>query len=453
MLEKNDIIPVEIIDLSHEGQGVAKVDGMVFFIENVLPGEKVQMRVLKSKKKMGYGKVEEYLVKSPHRNEDLDLAYLRTGIADLGHLAYSEQLLFKQKQVADSLYKTAGIEGVKVLETLGMPHPVAYRNKAQVPVRRIKGQLETGFFRNHSHDLMPISDYYIQHPEVDALINATRDLLRRFDLKPYDEKAQSGLIRNILVRHGHYSGELMLVLVTTRPKIFRIEQLIEELTGAFPMLKSVIQNINDRNTNTILGPDYRTLYGTETISDRLLGNTYAISAQSFYQVNTEMAELLYQTAIDFSDLKSDDIVIDAYSGIGTIGLSLARQVKHVYGVEVVARAVEDARTNAQNNGIANATYVCATAEQAMEDWVKAGIKPSLIIVDPPRKGLTESFIKASCQTAADRITYISCNPATMARDIKLYEELGYKLTKVQPVDLFPQTHHVECVVLLQRSKG
>ncbi|MFU2181560.1 23S rRNA (uracil(1939)-C(5))-methyltransferase RlmD [Streptococcus pluranimalium] len=450
-MQKNDIVEVEIIDLTHEGQGVAKVDGLVFFVDNALPGEIIKMRVLKLKKKIGFGKVEEYLALSNKRNQTIDAAYLRSGIADFGHMVYEEQLKFKRQQVVNNLYKTAGISNVEVAETLGMEKPIAYRNKAAVPVRRVNGQLETGFFRKHSHDLMPIEDFYIQDKVIDELIVFVRDLLRRFDIKPYDEQEQTGLIRNLLVRRGYYSGEIMLVLVTTRPKLFRIEQMIDKITEAFPDVVSILQNINDQSTNAILGSEFRTLYGKETITDSMLGNDYEISAQSFYQVNTEMAEKLYQTAIDFSDLSADDVVIDAYSGIGTIGLSFAKQVKAVYGVEVIEAAVADAKKNAERNGVTNAHYVADSAENAMAKWSKEGIKPSVILVDPPRKGLTESFIRASVAMAPEKITYISCNPATMARDIKLYEELDYKLQKVQPVDLFPQTHHVECVALLVKA--
>ncbi|MBZ2158964.1 23S rRNA (uracil(1939)-C(5))-methyltransferase RlmD [Streptococcus australis] len=448
MLKKNDIVTVDIVDLTHEGAGVAKVDGLVFFVENALPREVIRMRVLKVNKKIGYGKVEKYLEKSPHRNEELDLAYLRSGIADLGHLAYPEQLKFKAKQVKDSLYKMAGISDIEVPLTLGMDHPVQYRNKAQVPVRRVNGQVETGFFRKNSHDLMPIEDFYIQDPVIDQVVLALRDLIRRFDLKPYDEKEQSGLIRNLVVRRGHHSGEIMVILVTTRPKVFRVDQLIEQLIKQFPAIKSVMQNINDQNTNAIFGKEWRVLYGQDYITDQMLGNDFQISGPAFYQVNTEMAEKLYQTAIYFAELKAEDVVIDAYSGIGTIGLSVAKHVKEVYGVEVIPEAVENSQKNASLNGITNAHYVCDTAENAMKNWLKEGIQPTAILVDPPRKGLTESFIKASAQTGADRIAYISCNVATMARDIKLYQELGYELKKVQPVDLFPQTHHVECVSLL-----
>ena len=392
--------------------------------------------------------MEEFLRISDQRNENLDMAYLRTGIADLGHLSYPAQLDFKRKQVKDSLYKIAGLSDVEVPPTLGMEQPLGYRNKAQVPVRRVNGQLETGFFRKNSHDLLPIEDFYIQDPVIDQVILFTRDLLRRFDLKPYDEKEKTGLIRNLVVRRGHYSGEIMVILVTTRPKIFRVEQLIEQLIKQFPEIVSVMQNINDQPGNAIFGKDWRTLYGQDYITDQMLGNDFQISGAAFYQVNTEMAEKLYQTAIDFAELIEDDVVIDAYSGIGTIGLSVAKHVKEVYGVEVIPEAVENSQKNASINGIINAHYVCDTAENAMKNWLKEGIQPTAILVDPPRKGLTDSFIKASAQTGADRIAYISCNVATMARDIKLYQELGYELKKVQPMDLFPQTHHVEAVSLL-----
>ncbi|MFS1663822.1 23S rRNA (uracil(1939)-C(5))-methyltransferase RlmD [Streptococcus sp. zg-JUN1979] len=450
-MKKNDIIQATITDLSHDGLGVAKLDGLVIFVDNALPEEVVDLRILKVTKRFAYAKVERYITKSEDRVDDLDRAYLRSGIADLGHMTYEKQLLFKRQQVENVLRKTAKLEAVSVNDTLGLPHPYAYRNKAQVPVRRVNGQLEIGFFRKGSHDLLPLEDFLIQDKEIDRLLLFVRDLLRRYDVKPYDEATKSGLIRHLVVRRGFYIGEMMLVLVTTRPKIFRLEAMIEKLRAAFPQLVSIVQNINDKDTNAIFGPEFKTCYGRDYIVDEMLGKRYEISAQSFYQVNTQMAELLYETAIAFSELNQDDVVIDAYSGIGTIGLSFADKVKAVYGVEVVEQAVYDAKKNAQLNHITNAHYVADSAERAMANWQKDGVQANVIFVDPPRKGLTESFIKASVRMEPTKITYISCNPATMARDVALYENLGYKLTKVQPVDLFPQTHHVECVALLVKA--
>lgn len=449
-MQKNDIVTVTIEDLTHEGLGVAKVDGLVFFVPDALVTETVRMRILKVTKNVGYGKVEERLSVSADRQDNLASTYLRSGIADLGHMTYDAQLTFKHEQVVQSLSKIAGMPGAAVGKTLGMALPYAYRNKAQVPIRRVNGQLETGFFRKGSHDLMLIEDFLIQDKEIDQVIIAVRDLLRHYQISCYDEQSQQGLMRHLVIRKGHHTGEIMVVFVTTKPKFFHIEQIIDQLVAKFPNLVSIYQNINETSGNRVMGDRFILRYGKEKITDTMLGKTYAISAQSFYQINTPMAEELYKIAIAMADLTGDEVVIDAYSGIGTIGLSFADKVKAVYGVELIPQAVADAKENAKRNGITNATYVSDTAENAMQKWQKEGISADIILVDPPRKGLTESFIKASSQVGATKIIYISCNPATMARDIKCYHEQGYRLEKVQPVDLFPQTHHIECVGLLTR---
>ena len=449
---KNDIFEAEVIDLTHEGAGVVKVDGYPFFVENALPGEKIDMRVLKTGKKFGFGKVETYLSQSEHRVSDIDLDYLRTGIADFGHLAYSEQLKFKRKQISELLRKTAGKVDFPVLETIPSPETLAYRNKASIPVRAINGVVETGFFRKHTHSLVPVESFYIQNPEIDTIVLALRDLIRKYSLKAYNERENTGFIRNIVVRRAHATGELMVIFVTRKAAFFKVENLLTELTTAFPAIKSVMQNVNASTGNAIFGTDWKTLFGQDYITDRMLGRDYQISAPSFYQVNTAAAEVLYQTAISFAELKADDVVIDAYSGIGTIGLSFADKVKHVYGVEVVDAAVTNAKKNAALNDITNVTYVTAKAEKAMSDWLAQGITPNVILVDPPRKGLDETFIDGAAAVGARSIVYISCNAATFARDVVRFEALGYTLDKVQPVDLFPQTHHVELVGLLTRKK-
>ncbi|MDN5412297.1 MAG: 23S rRNA (uracil(1939)-C(5))-methyltransferase RlmD, partial [Lactococcus sp.] len=328
---KNDIFEAEVIDLTHEGAGVVKVDGYPFFVENALPGEKIEMRVLKTGKKFGFGKVETYLSQSEHRVSDINLDYLRTGIADFGHLAYSEQLKFKRKQISELLRKTAGKVDFPVLETIPSPETLAYRNKASIPVRAINGVVETGFFRKHTHSLVPVESFYIQNPEIDTIVLAVRDLIRKYSLKAYNERENTGFIRNIVVRRAHATGELMVIFVTRKAAFFKVENLLTELTTAFPAIKSVMQNVNASTGNAIFGTDWKTLFGQDYITDRMLGRDYQISAPSFYQVNTAAAEVLYQTAISFAELKADDVVIDAYSGIGTIGLSFADKVKHVYG--------------------------------------------------------------------------------------------------------------------------
>lgn len=450
---KNQELTVDIIDLTHEGMGIAKVDGYPLFIENALPGEKVTIHVLKVGNKFGFAKVKDFLRKSPDRIENADERYIRTGIAPLAHLSYEKQLLFKQQQVENVMKKVAKMPDVPVLPTIGMTNPTGYRNKAQIPVRRIDGQLQTGFYRKNSHDLVPIENFYIQDPAIDQAIVTIREILQKYQVKAYNETTHEGFLRHIVIRRGHYTHQMMVVLVTRKAKFFKGAQIAQEIAKALPEVVSIIQNINEEKTNVILGEHEQVLYGSSTIEDQLLGKTYQISAKSFYQVNTIQAERLYQTAYDFAELTAEDIIIDAYSGIGTIGLSVADKVKHVYGMEVVADAVQDAIKNAKLNGLTNTTYVTGNAETVMAQWVKDGIQPTVIFVDPPRKGLTPSFIKASCEMNPEKIVYISCNPATMARDLALFNELGYAAQQVQPVDLFPMTSHCECVVWMTKVQN
>lgn len=453
-LKKNECFEAEVLDLSHEGQGVVKNDNFPFFVDNALPGEKIKVRITKVGKSFGFGRVEEFLKYSPNRVTDLNLNYLRTGIADLGHLIYPEQLVFKQNQVTKLLHKTAGKIAFPVLETLSADSPIRYRNKAQVPVRIRNGQIETGFFRKGSHELVPIEDFYIQHPEIDKLILFLRNWFRKnlTSLSIYNEQTHQGWLRNILIRRGYYSEELMLVLVVTSQKLpFDKTNFLTELSNAFPAIKSVQLNLNVSQGSFIFGKKFILLAGENVITDKMLGKTFQISAPSFYQVNTVQAEKLYLKAYEFAELEKTDCVIDAYSGIGTIGLGLADRVESVYGMEVIPEAVENARQNAKINGITNTHYEVGRAEEVFPKWIEKGIKPNVIIVDPPRKGLDESFIAAAAMTKARRVVYISCNPATFARDSVRFEAQGYHLEKVQPVDLFPQTHHVEVVASFRKN--
>ncbi|ENZ6552699.1 23S rRNA (uracil(1939)-C(5))-methyltransferase RlmD [Enterococcus hirae] len=447
-VKKNERYTLDIIDLSYEGMGVAKIDGYPLFIENALPGERVEVLVVKAGNKFGYGKVEKWLTESPDRQPLKDNRLLRTGIAPLAHLNYEQQLLFKQKQVENVMSKIAKMPEVDILPTIPMENPVGYRNKAQIPVRRIDGRLATGFYKKNSHELVEIEDYYIQDPAIDEAIKRVRDILQRFQVRGYNEAKNEGQIRHIIIRRGHYSHEMMVVLVTRKEKFFKGKEIASIIHEELPEVVSVVQNINEEKTNVILGDKEKVLYGRSYIEDQLLGKTYRISSKSFYQVNTEQTEKLYQTAIEFAALQKEDTVIDAYSGIGTIGLSLADKVKEVYGMELVPEAIEDAQFNALTNKIENAHYEVGKAETVMKKWQDKGIKPSVIVVDPPRKGLDARFIASAIDMAPAKLVYISCNPATFARDVKLFAESGYEVKKVQPVDLFPQTHHVELVALL-----
>ncbi|MCT4433200.1 23S rRNA (uracil(1939)-C(5))-methyltransferase RlmD [Lactococcus cremoris] len=450
--KKNDIFEAEVLDLTHEGQGVVKVYSYPFFVDNALPGERIKMRVLKVGKSFGFGRVDEFISQSEHRTTQLNLDYLRTGIADFGHLTYNEQVKFKQKQVVDILRKTAGKEDFPVSPVIESIKTIKYRNKAQIPIQMVNGILTTGFYRKNSHSLIPVEDFYIQHPEIDAVVLFLRDEFRKINLQAYDEKTRKGWLRNIVVRRGFHTSEMMVSLVVTSKKLpENVDLVIDKLVEHFTNIKSVQLNINNGTGSFILGKEFVLLYGKDFITDLMLDKTYQISAPAFYQVNTPQAEKLYETAFEFAELKPGDIVIDAYSGIGTIGISMADRVAEVYGMEVVPAAVENAKRNAQLNELENTHYEVGTAEKIMPKWLDEGIKPDVIFVDPPRKGLDETFIKSATATNPRRIVYISCNPATFARDVVRFENEGYILDKVQPVDLFPQTHHIELVARFNKK--
>ncbi|MGP4117310.1 23S rRNA (uracil(1939)-C(5))-methyltransferase RlmD [Levilactobacillus zymae] len=446
---KNKRLDVTIADLTYQGMGVAKVDDFSLFVENALPGEQVTIQVTKVQKHYGFARVVAWQTKSPDRVEDVDKTYRQTGIAPLQHLAYPAQLKFKQHQIAE-LFNKAHID-VAVAPTLGMAHPTQYRNKAQVPVRTVKGQLETGFYRQHSHELIPLTDFYIQDPEIDKAIVKVRDLLRQFEIPAYDEINDKGVIRNVMVRRGYYSHEMMIVLISRQQKLPSQAQLVEQIHAALPEVTSIILNVNAKRTNVIMGNVTRVLYGKPTIEDTLMGLTFAISSRSFYQVNPQQTEKLYQMAIDKAGLTGNETVIDAYCGIGTISLALAKHAKQVYGVEIVPEAIEDAKINAQKNHLTNVEFAVNKAEDQMAQWQEAGIKPDVIVVDPPRKGLAPSLIDSAAQMGPKKVVYVSCNPATLVRDVAHFQELGYAIDgDIQPVDQFPQTPHVESVTVLKR---
>ncbi|WP_097558456.1 23S rRNA (uracil(1939)-C(5))-methyltransferase RlmD [Levilactobacillus brevis] len=449
-VSKNERLDVTITDLTYQGLGVAKVEDFPLFIENTLPGEEVTVQVTKVQSHYGFARAVAWTQESPDRVKDVDKTYRQTGIAPLQHLAYPAQLKFKQHQIAELFSKSH--QDVEVAPTMGMDNPTQYRNKAQVPVRMVKGQLETGFYRQHSHELIPLTDFYIQDPSIDAAIIKVRDLLRQFEIPAYNEVSDKGVIRNIMVRRGYYSHEMMIVLISRTQKIPSQAQLVDQIHQALPEVTSIVLNVNAKKTNVIMGNVTRVLYGKPTIEDTLMGLTFAISARSFYQVNPQQTEKLYQMAIDKAGLTGAETVIDAYCGIGTISLALAKHAKQVYGVEIVPEAIEDAKVNAQKNHLSNVTFAVNKAEDQMAEWQAAGIKPDVIVVDPPRKGLAESLIDSAAKMAPKKVVYVSCNPATLVRDVARFTELGYHVDgPVQPVDQFPQTPHVESVTVLVKD--
>ncbi|MBW1605364.1 23S rRNA (uracil(1939)-C(5))-methyltransferase RlmD [Lactobacillus sp. Sy-1] len=441
---------VKIVDLTYQGLGVAKVEDFPIFVNNTLPGETAVIKVKDIKKNFAFGSLVELTTKSPERVENVNWDYLQTGIAPLQHLSYEGQLRFKQHQI-EELFDKQKIK-VDVLPTMGMEHPDHYRNKALIPVKMVNGELTTGFYKNHSHDLVPIEDFYIQQPEIDHAIIVVRNILRKYHVRPYDEKNHSGVIRNIMVRRGYYSHEMMIGLITRTKKLQLAEPIVNEIVDALPEVKSIVQNVNLKDNNVLLGKKNNVLYGKQYITDELLGLKFAISLNSFYQVNPVQTEKLYSLEIDHADLGPDDTVIDAYCGIGTISLAVAKHVKQVYGVEIIPQAIEDAKINAQKNHINNVKFVAAKAEDQMAKWQEQGLKPDAIIVDPPRKGLAASFIDSAVEMQPKKLIYVSCGPSTLVRDAKRLMEKGYHISRpIQPVDQFPQTVHVESVTIFERD--
>ncbi len=450
-VNKNDELTATIADLTYQGMGVAKVDGYPLFVAGALPGEKVLLHVLKVEKNYGFAKAVEYFTDSPDRVSAGKKELVQTGIAPLQHLAYPAQLKYKRKLVADLLQK-AHLSSISVAKTVGMKEPQRYRNKAQVPAREYHGQLTTGFFRRGSHNFVPLEDYYIQDPRIDEVILTVRDILREFGVPAYDEKNHGGVIRNVMVRRGHYTGEVMVVLITRTKKLKGAAEISAKIQDRCSDVVSVLQNINSAKTNVILGKTTKVLRGRNYIQDWLNGLTFNISAQSFYQVNPVQTEKLYARAVELADLHGTETVIDAYCGIGTISLSLAKGAKQVYGIEIVPEAIADAKENARINKLDNLTFEVGNAEDMMAKWAKSGIKPDVIVVDPPRKGLTENFIEAAAKTAPQRIVYVSCNPATLVRDIQRFSDQGYVIKHaLEPFDQFPQTTHVETIAVLERE--
>ncbi|OZU87691.1 23S rRNA (uracil(1939)-C(5))-methyltransferase RlmD [Virgibacillus indicus] len=451
-VKKNEIITLKFEDLTHEGNGVGKIDGYPLFVPYALPGEEAKVKVVKVNKNFGFGKLLEVANQSGERVEPPCNVYYQCGGCQLQHMSYQLQLEMKQNQVKNVMRKIAHLDHVPVHPALGMEDPWRYRNKVQMPVGEKNGELITGFYRMRSHDIIDDMETCVIQDELnDRSVHAVRRIANRLGIKAYDEKADRGVLRHIMVRTGNETNQTMIVLVTRTEKLPHKDELIRELTETFPHVKSIVHNINNKRTNVILGRKTKVIWGEEYIYDTIGDIRFAISAKSFYQVNPPQTKKLYEKALEYADIKSDDIVVDAYCGIGTISLFLAQEAKKVYGVEVVPEAISDAKKNAELNGITNAEFFVGEAEKVMPWWKAQGLKPDVIVVDPPRKGCEVDFLNAMIEMEPERIVYVSCNPSTLARDLRVLEDGGYRALEVQPVDMFPQTNHIECVVKIERS--
>ena len=449
MLEKNQIYETTVTDYTTEGQGIAHIDGITVFIPNAIVGERVRVRIESLRKTWAAGKITEILEKSPHRvSRECPVAKLCGG-CDFWHMDYTEETRLKADRVKTCLNRMAG-EQLEEIPILAAPTCHGYRNKAQYPVSSKKGRAYAGFFRAGTHDVVENSRCLILPRETDAVKDTVVDYVNQYHIPAYDEIAHKGLLRHIYVRRGAVSGQILVCLVCNGERIPHVPELVERLKK-IPGFTTLVLSVNTKKGNAVLGDKFITLYGPGFIEDTLCGLNFRLSPRSFYQVNHHQAQRLYQAAIDQAAITKEDLVLDLYCGVGTITLAMAASAGKVIGVEVVEQAVEDARDNAKRNGIENAEFFCGDAGQAALRLEQQGIRPDVITVDPPRKGLNADTIEAITRMAPKRLVYVSCDPATLARDVALLKQRGFTLKSAQAADLFPRCAHVETVVLL--SKG
>lgn len=447
-VQKNDYIDVEFVDLTHDGAGVAKIEGYPLFVAGALPGEKAKVKVIKVGKSYGFGRLIELYEKSPYRIDAPCPIYKECGGCQLQHLSYDGQMIAKEKQVRDVLTRIGKLENVHVHPVLGMKEPWRYRNKAQVPIGEHEGGLIGGFYQQRTHQIIDMEACLIQQEKNDEVVQIVKEICGRNGVRAYDETSHKGTLRHIMVRHGLVTGEVMVVLVTRMSELPNRKKIISEIVESIKGLKSLVLNVNSKKTNVIMGDETQVLWGEEVIYDYIGEIKFAISSRSFYQVNPAQTKVLYDKALEYADLNGTETVIDAYCGIGTISLFLAKKASKVYGVEIVPEAIEDAKRNAALNGIDNVEFAVGKAETVIPRWYEDGVKADVLVVDPPRKGCDEALLQTIVAMKPRKVVYVSCNPATLARDLRILEDGGYKTVEVQPVDMFPQTMHVEAVAQL-----
>lgn len=451
VVEKDKEYIFKIEALGYEGEGIAKIDGYPIFVAGALIEEKVKVRIIKVKKNFAYGKLIEILEESPERREPKCGSYNMCGGCTLEHLSYKGQLDYKFSRVKDCIRKIGGIDEGIVKYPIGMEDIYRYRNKVQFPVGTVNEKLSIGFFSEKSHEIIDMDTCLLQDEESEKIVYIIRKWMNDYSVIPAKKDGKffgNGIIRHIVIRKAFKTNEIMVILVTTNKKIPHVNELIETLNSSISNITSVFQNINDKDTNLVMGDKCINLYGAEYISDYIGKYKFNISPLSFFQVNPVQTEVLYNKALEYSHLNGDEVVFDAYCGTGTISLFLSQKAKMVYGVEIIPQAIENAKVNAEINDINNAEFFVGKSEEIIPKLIDDGIIPDVIVVDPPRKGCDLKLLDALGKAMPKRIVYVSCDPSTLARDLKYLENRGYKTIEVQPVDMFPMTKHVENVALL-----
>ncbi|WP_260410593.1 23S rRNA (uracil(1939)-C(5))-methyltransferase RlmD [Paenibacillus sp. JGP012] len=496
-VSKNEETVIDIIGMNHDGEGVGRANGYTLFVQGALPGETVRVRVMKTKKQYGYAKLLEIVKASPDRVSAPCPIYDQCGGCQIQHMSYAGQLAWKRQLVIDNLQRIGKLnvlvedetqvsepeqspfdeqieektnesnrvrlrlEGVmneedtehaiRVLPTMGMDEPWRYRNKAQVPIGAAEGGLVVGFYAKGSHRIVDMDTCLIQHEHNDEVVAKVKEIGSHLGISAYNEETGRGLLRHVVVKKAFRTGEMMLVLVTNGRDIPHQNEWIGSIREAIPHVASICQNVNKKQTNVIFGDETRVLWGRDVIYDYIGDVQFAISPRSFYQVNPVQTEVLYGKTVEYAGLSGKETVIDAYCGIGTISLFLAQHADQVYGVEIVPEAIEDARSNAQLNEMRNVKFEVGASEDVIPRWKEQGIEADVIVVDPPRKGCDPRLLDTILEMKPERVVYVSCNPSTLARDLRVLEDGGYRTVEVTPVDMFPHTVHVESVAMLVRN--
>ncbi len=452
ILLKNSIHTVKIDGYSAEGSGIARINGQVIFVKGALMGELCEIKILKALKNLAYARIERIIEPSEHRIKPGCGNFGKCGGCSFLHMDYGEELFFKKQRVEDALTRIGGLS-LPVSEIYGSERTDAYRNKVIYAVCKQDGKAVAGFFRERSHDIIPVSRCLIQTPESDAAAAAVCRWIDEFGISVYDESTGKGLIRHIFVRTAFGTGQMAVCVVASSKKLPHVDALVAEITISCPKTASIVLCVNKKAGNTVLSDTFITLWGADHIEDKLCSLRFKLSPRSFFQINPPQAEKLYMKALEFAAPGPDCTAIDLYCGTGTISLVLAQKCGHVIGVETVPEAVADAGENAEKNGVVNAEFICADAAAAALELNARGITPDVVVVDPPRKGLEPDLIETISEMSPKRVVYVSCDPATLARDLKLFSSSGYTPLRLEAFDMFPRTAHVETVVLMSRAEN
>ena len=452
MLKKNEIHNIEIVDLSSEGSGVGKVDNFIIFVQGALAGDICEVKIVKVKKNYAYGIILNIIEPSTFRVESKCDVFKKCGGCTLQHLEYKAQLTLKQKKVEDCIKRIGNIQDLDIEPTVGTDHPYHYRNKVQIPVGSKNGKIEMGFYAKNSHDIVSSENCLIQHTSNEEILKIIKLHMEKYNIPAYSEQSHTGCVRHIFLRVGHITKEIMVCVVIKGKNSKEVKnkyELVERLTKV-PNMTSILLNYNNDKTNVIMGDKIEVIFGKDHITDYIDNIKFKISAKSFYQINSVQTEKLYKNVLEFLNPEKNDVVLDAYCGIGTISLFLARHVKKVYGVEVVEDAINDAIENSNINNICNAEFIVGKAEEVIPEKFKKN-DIDMIVLDPPRKGCHESLLNAILNIEPEKIVYVSCDPSTLARDLKWLCKENYSVSRVTPYDFFPQTMHIETIVLLTKS--